>query len=378
MARRFLLPVALIAVLALVAGLPASAQSWAGRGRAQGIVKDEAGNPIEGAKVTLRMAGSEEGPEPLYTNEKGRWSYLGLSGGAWAAVIEKEGFVTAQGPVRVSEFGAAPTGEVVLKANPYASIDVGDALLAEGKYAEARAEYEKAFSGLEPEPAARLRSRIGDTYLQEGNYAAARAEYEQALTAIPDAEAAHIRLQMASSYQAESNFAAAREQFERVLPLLPPEGQAQVLLMVARTYDTEENRDGAIQALERAVELEPDNAAILQLLADLLSRAGRDDEAEAYMARIPEDAELPPDMLLNAGIRHYNDGSMDEAMTHFDRAIAQNPDLADAYYYRGLVHLGKGANAEALADLNKLVELDPDNPLATEAREFISFLEDGE
>ena len=48
-----------------------------------------------------------------------------------------------------------------------------------------------------------------------------------------------------------------------------------------------------------------------------------------------------------------------------------NPSLADAYYYRGRAYLASGKSAEAKADFQKLLELDPKHSNADEAREFL-------
>ena len=63
--------------------------------------------------------------------------------------------------------------------------------------------------------------------------------------------------------------------------------------------------------MKSALESSPGNVAVLQLIADLLGRAGRDEEAQAYLAQLPADAKLPPDMLLNVGIQKYNDGDLE-------------------------------------------------------------------
>ncbi len=374
MLRRLLTLVLPLAALALTAQ-GAFAQAWAGRGRAQGVVEDEAGKPIEGAKVTLRMGDEEDGPEPVYTDEKGRWLAAGLAGGNWAAIIEKEGFIGAQGPVYVTEFGTAQALEVTLQASPYAAIDVGDQLLEAGKPAEARTEYEKALAGLEPEPAARLRARIADTYMAEGNYAAAREQYQQALPHIPAEEQAYVFLQTATSYEKEDNQAAARAELEKAIPLLPAEDQGKLLLRIARSYDAAGDRANAVATLERALTLRPDDPELLTVIADLLSREGRESEAEAYLARMPAGAEVPPDMLLNQGIRHYNENEMEQALTAFDRVVQQDPAMADAYYYRGLAHIAMQHNDQARADLEKYLDLAPDGAHATEARDFLSYLQ---
>jgi tetratricopeptide (TPR) repeat protein len=65
---------------------------------------------------------------------------------------------------------------------------------------------------------------------------------------------------------------------------------------------------------------------------------------------------------------------MDQAMAHFDRAVRENPSLAEAYYYRALVYMNQSKNAEAKADLEKLLQLDPNNQYAKDAREFLKDL----
>jgi tetratricopeptide (TPR) repeat protein len=364
--------------IACILAVPVLAQDWAGRGRAQGSVKDAAGNPLADATVTLRLVGSAEGPEPFRTDKKGHWSILGLAGGDWTVIIEKEGYKSAEGPYHVNPFQASAALEVVLVPNPFASISTGDELLEAGDFAGARREFEKAMAGLNAVGAARLQSRIGDTYMGENDFAGARAAYEKALEELEPAEQAHVRLQLANSYAAESNNAEARRQWEELLPLLEPAGQAQVLISIARTYDMEERRDDAIAALERAIALAPGNIPVIQTLADLLGRAGRDAEAQVYLDQLPADMALPADMLLNMGIQKYNDGDLAGALALFERAVEDNPGIAETYYYRGLVHLNKGDNAGAAADFKKfLIEADPENTHVGEAKEFLSFLEPG-
>jgi len=367
----------MIVVATLIMASPSLGQDWAGKGRAQGLVTDPQGNPIEGASVTLRPVGGTEGPEPLQTSKKGRWSILGLDGGDWVVTVEADGYQTAEGPYRVNPFNASPALNTSLVASPFSSITVGDELLQSGDHAGARAEYEKAIPHLDAEPAAALRSRIGDTYMGEGNYAGARAAYTQALEYLDPAQQAHPRLKMADSYMAEGNLDEARRQYEGLLSVMAPADQAPVHLQIARTYGQQDRTDEAIVALQNAIEVSPGNVPVLQLLADLLGRAGRDEEAQAYLELLPADAKLPPDMLLNTGIQKYNAGDLENAMSYFNRAVEENPEMADTYYYRGLVHLNNGSNPEAAADFKKLIELAEGTDHAAEAVEFLKYLEPG-
>ncbi len=365
-----------LSLLATAAAVPASAQDWKGRGRVEGTVTTEDGQPIEGVKVSLSPASDPEvGPEPTYTNKKGRWSYLGLIGGTWKIVLEKEGFITSEGSTSISEFGRNAPVVVEMKPNPFAAIGRGDALLDEKRYAEARAEYESSLPHLPPEQQVRLRARIGDTFFEEGDMGSALGVYQAIISHLEPAEQAHVLLRLADIQAQQGNLAMARSRYEQALPSLAPADQARILVSIARAWDQEGDREQAIATLERALALSPDEVSVLQLIADLLSREGRDEEAEAYLARLPEDVHLPPDMVLNLGIRLYNEGDPEAAMPHFERAVAENPNLPDAYYYRGLVYLSRQENDAAKADFLKLLELAPEHAKAGEVREFLSFLE---
>ncbi len=368
-----------IGLILAIASLPLAAQDWAGKGRAQGLVKDEAGNPVVGATITLRFPanGPIGGPEPLVTNEKGRWSFLGMQGGSWKVLIDKEGFLPSEGTLYVNEFQPGKAVVITLERDLASSIQKGEELLGAGEFAAARVEYEKAMPAMDDVGKARLRSRIGDTYMMEGDFEAARAEYKACLPFIAPEEQTHIRLQMANSYQQEGNYDEARSEYQAILPSLSPEGQAQVLRTVAQGYGMQGDNAAAIETLERVVELAPGDPTVLQLLADLLMREDRGDEAEKYMDMLPEDVELPTDMVLNMGIRLYNEGSMGEALEYFEQAVEENPEEPEARYYRGLTYLSQGRNDDAKADFHKLLEIDPDSSHRTEVEEFLSFLEQG-
>lgn len=383
---RLALPAAAIAAALLLPLAPSlEAQEWSGRGRLSGTVVNDQNEPIMGATITLHpisIGGTPipeaksmaMGPEPTVTDDKGRWSQGGLAGGTWQILIDAEGYKGSLGTSPVNEFGRVPPMKVKLVKDPYSSISVGDKLYDAGKYAEARAEYSKAMEGLAPEYKARLRSKLGDTYFGEGDMEKAREEYQAALPSLEPGEQVYIRTRMADSYARQEKNAEARAQYEQVLPYLGAAEKVPVMISIARSFDQEGKRDEAIDTLKAALEESPGNPAMIQVVADLLSRAERDDEAEVYLAQLPEDATLPPDMLLNLGIRLYNENDMDGALRNFERVVEQNPDLPDAYYYRGVIYLGKANNDGARADFNKFLEMSPDHPKAEEVREFLTYI----
>lgn len=309
-------------MLLLLAGLPVFAQSWAGRGRLQGEIKDEQGKPVEGAQIWFRLGENPidpknpgDGPKPITTSKYGKWSILGLAQGTWRVLIVKEGFLQSEGQVKVLEGGAPPPPIVTtLKVIP--------------KEAQQAAKGNEALQALER----------GNQLLTQEKYAEARAEYEKAIAQ------------------------------------LDPANHPPILRGIARTYFQEKNNDKAIQTLQEALTLKPDDVESLRLIVNLLVASGKEAEAQQYIAKLPQGATVDPATLLNIGIKYYNDKKLDQALAEFDRVVKENPTLPDAYYYRGLVYLATNKPAEAKADFQKLLELDSNHPNAKEAQEYINAL----
>jgi Tfp pilus assembly protein PilF len=309
---------ALATAMTVALTLPAVAQEWSGRGRVQGVVKDEEGKGIAGARVTLRLGDS--GPDPITTNAKGRWTMLGLAHGDWTVIIEAPGHVGSEGAVKVYESGPGQSLDVTLRKATVQEQPAAD-------------------------PAAEKRA-VAVEMLKKGN-----------------------------ALNEQKQYAAARAEYERALADLPVEHHAAVLRAIAGSWYAEGKTKEAIAAFEKALELAPQDPELLQELANVLVGAGREAEAQTYIARLPQGTRVNPDALLNAGITAYNAGDLAKALTYFERVVSENPDRPDGYYYRGLVHLNRGDNGKARADFEKLVAMAPDSKQAGEAREFLKHLE---
>ncbi len=304
-----------IGVALLVLPGPLAAQDWSGRGRAQGIVTDLDGKPLEGATVKLSLPDDPDlGPEALTTDKKGRWSYLGLRNGVWNVYIEYPGLVPSEGVVQVNEFGTARTITIALRPIPPEE-------LAEQAATEAMKRLDE-----------------GNTLLAAGNYAEARTAYEAALED------------------------------------LEPEYRPAILVGIAQTHYKEGAPEKSIETIERALELDPANVAALKLISNLLIAEGREADAQAYMARLPADEKLDANAYLNVGIDHYNNGDMEAALAQFEKVVAGYPENPEGYYYRGLIFLNLNRNEEAAADLKKNLKLDPGGSHAAEVKEFLKFI----
>src|SRR4051794_1221087 len=81
------------------------------------------------------------------------------------------------------------------------------------------------------------------------------------------------------------------------------------------------------------------------------------------IALFSQDASKAVD-AYNLGLELQGKGDTVKALPAYDRAIALNPGMADAYNNRGNIKLANGDTVGALADYSKVVELSPTNPLS--------------
>jgi tetratricopeptide (TPR) repeat protein len=321
----------------VLAAAPAQAQAWAGKGRLQGSIKDEQGKPVQGATITLRKGtdrvdAKADGPKPLLTDKNGKWSILGLAGGAWGILIEKEGFIPSEGQIKVDEFAVAQPLNLVLKVIPKEAIEQAQ------RQSEAQTGVGLAKAALERGNALLGEARPPGGTPDKAKLAQARAAYQEGLDKLAEAKLDDPEVQKAVE-------ATRLSVYQTV---------AGIDYELGKT-------DEAIAMLKQVLVGKPDDAGVIQLLVNLLVQAGKEEEAKQYMAKLPEGAKVDADTVLNMGIKAFNDGQMDKAFAAFDRAVKENPERADAYYYRGLIYLNKSKNAEAKADFNKYLQLDPND-----------------
>jgi len=369
----------------LVAAAAAFAQDWAGRGRLQGQVTDDNGAPIAGATVTLRPAKTpDSGPKPLTTDKSGRWSILGLTGGPWTVGVAAPGYVGMEGGVNVNEFGLNPPlnmqlrKDVVGEANKkmqqaHSDFETGNALLQERKWSEARARFEHALTLVDPKDAENqfvIRRTIGYTLLQDQRYPEALEKLQAAAALNPnDAETAGF---IARTHAGMGQKDQAIEVLKAFATAHPADLNTPQIL--ADLYVETGHPDDAIATLKSFVDTHPDQLEASQRLIGLLVLAGKTDEANAYKAKLPAGTKIDPTTLLNEGIKQYNEKKFQDAAATFDRVVADNPSMADAYYYRGLANLALNKKPEAKADFNKVLELAPNGPNAKDCREFLKWL----
>jgi tetratricopeptide (TPR) repeat protein len=66
---------------------------------------------------------------------------------------------------------------------------------------------------------------------------------------------------------------------------------------------------------------------------------------------------------FDAGVRLFKIARYNQAILSFDRAVALQPEMVDAYLMRGRSYLGESKPEVALADFAKMIELRPSDPV---------------
>ncbi len=250
----------LFLAVAFLSAAALSAQDWRGKGRAEGHVKDADGQPIADAKVELTRD-SGAGPTTK-TDKKGYWAVMGLIGGKWNVDISAPGYETRKTVMGVQEAGRTPALDIQLqKAAPAPA-----AAQADGK--DVRAEVTAAVEQ-------------GNRLIGEKKYAEARAEYEKALAVLPDS--APLWKGVAQTYHAEGNSAREEESLRKVVQLDPADIDAQILLAdnlvnQGKTAEGKAILDGMAPGAVR-------DPAVYTNLAIVFMNKSKPDEARAYMTR---------------------------------------------------------------------------------------------
>lgn len=262
------------------------------------------------AGASLKLELPSRGSTTLKTDTKGRWVAGGIAAGNWNVDVEAPGYVTKKMSFRLASESERLTG-----------IDVK---------LEAAAP-----KGPPPEVVEALR-KAEDAYKAE-RFDEAIAEYNKLLALRPDlATIIHQRIGFA--------------------------------LIQLKKYGE------ALDHLQKVVDDDPTDQKMKIIMAQAAVEAGLVDRALPLLASLDESAITSPDIFFNIGVAFLNANRPEEAITYFTKAIAKDAAYADGYFRRGLAALQLGRLAEAKADLQKLIELQPTGPQADLAKKALEQL----
>ncbi len=322
MMKKTVLSMGVIFLTVALAGCALQSQEGRGQGRLIGSVVDEAGNPVAGAKITLRY---QEFTNVLTatTNEKGQWGFIGLGRGTVTLTVEKEGFANSVIPLQVSGIKPNPQPKIILK----------------------KKSDESAISDLSDSSKEMLRQ--GNSLFEEKKFAEAAALYQKFLEANPALY--QIRLSLANCQMELQDYETAIAEYQKVLDGLnaePPEKRddklvAQLYANIGEAYLGQNKFQEAEQYFVKSMDINPSDSALAYNLGEILMQAGNPEKA----------------------IRYY------------ETAIQIKPDWPKPYLKLGYAWLNKGDNQKAVESFKKFIEIaPPDDPDVSQAKDVIKTL----
>lgn len=114
----------------------------------------------------------------------------------------------------------------------------------------------------------------------------------------------------------------------------------------ARSYQESGRIERAIDYWQRVVALDPDDSRAVYFLN--LAESQRGVEREAAQA-------------FSQGVASYQVAAFDEAQAHFERALEEDPDYAEAWAWLGRLHFDRGDFEAAAERYERALELDPES-----------------
>src|SRR4249919_2640996 len=247
MRQRLYLSSFLLAAL-LVAALAGTAAAQTGR--VGGVVKDEAGNPIKGATVTAENPAASPSSFTATTDDKGRFSIIGLKSGSWSFAAQAPGFGPEAGKLNVSTIGAPnPPLQFTMKKG--------------GAAGPTSALGSAAAKDLQADLAA------ADLLYNSGKYDESIAAYRQIMAKAPSLSV--INLQIAAAYRNKKEYDNAIGAYNDLLKVDPTNDKAIVSLgmtnldpswgkpifKLALVSLNKGDKDGTIKMMEKVISVDP-------------------------------------------------------------------------------------------------------------------------
>jgi tetratricopeptide (TPR) repeat protein len=309
-------PRAARALLAIVLGGALAGTASAQTGRVGGQVKDEAGQPIKGATITAENPNASPSSFTATTDDKGRFSIIGLRTGQWTFTAQAPGFAPESGKLSVQTIGAPnpPLSFTLRKGSGPAGGALGGA----------------AAKDLQAELAA------ADQLFNAQKWDESIAAYQAIMTKAPSLTV--INLQIAAAYRNKKDYDAALAAYNELLKSDPNNDKAKIGIGMTNL------EKGDIEAAEQTLQAAAQSPAATR------------------------------EVFYNLGEVEFAKGKADEAMAAYKRAADMDPKWGKPFFGMGKVALNKGDTQGAIDAFNKVVEVDPSSPEAAQAKAVVEQL----
>jgi len=139
---------------------------------------------------------------------------------------------------------------------------------------------------------------------------------------------------------------------------------------LARLYLRNKNYAKAIANAQKAIAVDADDADMNAVLAEAYTASGDKTKAAEFKKKLPAN----PSELYNQAADLINSGKDAGAEPLLKQAVAADEKFAAAYYELGMIYVRAGKNAEAKANLEKYLQLEPNGKEAATAKEMLKYV----
>jgi Flp pilus assembly protein TadD len=241
---------------------------------------------------------------------------------------------------------------------PRLFLNLGFALVAQGRFDEAMAQYSEALR-LDPD-SPETHNNLGNALASLGRINEALAQYSEALRLKPDYLEAHVDLGITLALQGRIDEAMA--QYSEALRIKPDDPEAHLNLGLALAGQGKIGE--AIAQYSEALRIKPDYPEAHLDLGLALASQGRISEATAQYSEAQRIEPDYPEAHFNLGLALAAQGRVDEAIAQYFEALRLKPDYPEAHNNLGLALAGQGRIDEAMAEYLEALRLKPEDPKA--------------
>jgi len=173
-------------------------------------------------------------------------------------------------------------------------------------------------------------------------------------------------------FYAEKKYQEAAAAYEEAIKLSST--QWGYYLNLGLAYKKMDKKEEALSAFQKAVELNPESYSTNKELGEALAKGDNYEEAKKYYQKAAEISQDDPDAFYNFGVCLTNLGESEGALDAFLKTVKLKDDYADAYYQIGVIYIGQNKAKEAVANLEKFLELAPEHEKADIAKQLLDYL----
>lgn len=212
-------------------------------------------------------------------------------------------------------------------------------------------------------------SKVPDIVIRKGGAATPAEEAARA----KEAAALKTLLAEVNAALTANDLATATVKLNEAVEKIPTCSECHVQL--GDIYVRQKQNDQAEAAYKKALEVDAKSAAAYDGLAALYNTTGRLDLAADAAAKALElhgaSGGGDATSAYNAGAIMMNSGKVAEAKAQFQRAIQLDPTMAEAHFQLGMTFINEGNVGEAVKSLEQYLQLAPNGPNAQMAKDML-------